>query len=71
MVPNFTKHHQIINKSSTYRFQKLKYSRKTGTMLFSSSTMKISARTGPSGDPIALFINLVIKSEMNVFCTKD
>ena len=49
MVQIFTKH--IV--SSTYRFQKLKFSCKTGTMLFSSSTIKIFARTGPSGSPIA------------------
>ena len=49
MVTIFKKH--IV--SSTYRFQKLKFSYKTGTVLFSSSTIKISARTGPSEDPIA------------------
>ena len=49
MVPIFTKH--IV--SPTYCFQKLKFSCKTGAMLFSSSIIKISAKTGPSGDPIA------------------
>ena len=49
MTPIFTKH--IV--SSTYRFQKLKFSCKTGTMLFLSSPIKISARTGPISDPSA------------------
>ena len=49
MVPIFTKNLE----SSTFRFQKLKFSYKTGTMLFSSSIIKISARTGLSGNPIA------------------
>ena len=49
MVPIFTKH----IASLTYRFQKLNFSCQTGTMLFSSSIIKIYARRGPSGNPIA------------------
>ena len=50
MVPMFTKH--IV--SLAHRFQKLKYFRKIGAMVFSSSALKISAKTEPSGDPIAM-----------------
>ena len=49
MVQIFTKH----IASSTFRFQKLEFFYKTGTKLFSSSAIKISARTGPRGNPIA------------------
>ena len=47
--PNFYETYSIINIS----FPKTQISCKTGTMLFSSSTIKISAITGPSSDPIA------------------
>ena len=49
MVQIFTKH--IV--SSTFPFQKLEFFYKTGTMLFSSSAIKISETTGPRGNPIA------------------
>ena len=51
LKPFFTKH----NVSSTYLFHRDKNNEfiNPGTMVFSSSTMKIPAITGPKGEPMA------------------
>ena len=48
--PIFTK--QTV--SSRYLFHNFMYSVKVGTNIFSSSTIKISANTGPNGKPMAV-----------------
>ena len=52
MVPIFTK--QIV--SSTYRFQNVIYLTKLGRSEFSSSIIKMSCKTGPSGEPMAFCV---------------
>ena len=53
MLALFASIDDSLNFYETYSLQKLKYSRKTGRMVFSSSTTKISVRVGPSRGLVA------------------
>ena len=55
--------------SSTYYFQKLSCSFRTGTRDLSKCTMNIPARTGPRGEPIATPSVCKYMTTLNVKCT--